>query len=288
MEDVYIINSPIEEVMLQRLFPLLPPTKKTECVIFLTTFGGSGDFAYKTGRLLQRHFDKIKFVVFSQCKSAGTLLAIAGNEIIMSEQGELGPLDIQVIDGVKSARNSGLDFEVALSLTRNEIIKAFVEAFNAMSQQRVSRTHAIESAGKIAQGVASSIYSQIDPIHLGAMRRSVTIAIDYGTRLAEKSNSITDDNLQKLIVGYPTHSFCIDRYEAKKLFNSVKDLECDTALSNLASKYSKKLYPVRQAVQDSIVERILNEENKNDEGNTETTVDRNCEIESKTEFSETN
>jgi len=36
--------------------------------------------------------------VFGYCKSAGTLVAVAADQIVMSEFGQFGPLDVQLSD----------------------------------------------------------------------------------------------------------------------------------------------------------------------------------------------
>lgn len=232
--DYYVINGPVNETMELGVKEALKGQSSQDCCsIFLTTYGGSGDVAYKVGRLLQRHYKKVRFLINSECKSAGTILCLAGHELFMSETGELGPLDVQIIDGIKSSRNSGLDFNSSLSIARREVIKSFLESFKEMSRLKVSRSHAIKSAGKIAQSIASSLYAQIDPIQIAATQRSIAIALDYGVRLATSSQSITPENLKKLITGYSSHGFCIDREEATGLFKIVHKLEDDKEIMSI-------------------------------------------------------
>ena len=238
--DFYIINGPVDERMEAMVTISVHPTSDT-CVIFLTTYGGSADVAYRVMRLFQRKYSHVKVAVFGQCKSAGTIMAIGAHELYMYETAELGPLDVQVYDGVKSSRNSGLDFNTALAVARNEVVESFGSAFQMMTSAKVSRMHAIEAAGRIAQSVASALYSQVDPVTIGAMQRSIAVALEYGTRLAKKSNSISPDKLRKLIAGYPAHSFCIDRDEAQDLFCSVRNLEEDKSLTAVLAKYMSRI-----------------------------------------------
>lgn len=235
--DFYIINSPVNEQMENSVTRLLEQTEKKNCAIFLTTYGGSADVAYRVMRCFQRKYTCVKVAVFGQCKSAGTIMAIGADELYMYETAELGPLDVQIYDGVKSSRNSGLDFSAALTISRSEVVEAFATAFQVMTSAKVSRMHAIEAAGRIAQSVASALYSQVDPVTIGAMRRSIAVAMEYGMRLAKRSKSISPDKLEKLIAGYPAHSFCIDRDEAIELFCSVHNLEDDNCLVNVLEEY---------------------------------------------------
>lgn len=120
-------------------------------------------------------------------------------------------------------------------------MESFATTFQMMTSAKVSRMHAIEGAGRIAQSVASALYSQVDPVTIGAMQRSIAVAMEYGTRLAKRSKSISPDKLRKLIAGYPAHSFCIDRDEAQDLFGSVHRLEDAKDLTAVLAKYFDKI-----------------------------------------------
>lgn len=99
--DFYIINGPVDERMEAMVTIAIHPTSSDTCAIFLTTYGGSADVAYRVMRLFQRRYSRVKVAVFGQCKSAGTIMAIGADELYMYETAELGPLDVQVYDGVK-------------------------------------------------------------------------------------------------------------------------------------------------------------------------------------------
>lgn len=64
--------------------------------------------------------------------------------------------------------------------------------------------------------------AQIDPLTWGEHQRAVSIALGYGERLAAAKKSLKDNALLRLVTGYPSHTFVIDRSEAKTLFNNVK------------------------------------------------------------------
>src|SRR6266436_1855768 len=59
--------------------------KRPNVLLVMTTSGGSADSAYRMMRLLQHYYrgGKIIFAVVDRCKSAGTLMAIGANEIIL-------------------------------------------------------------------------------------------------------------------------------------------------------------------------------------------------------------
>jgi hypothetical protein len=56
-------------------------------------------------------------------------------------------------------------------------------------------------------------------MRLGEIERFVRISVDYGDRLATDNHK--PDTVQKLVVGYPSHSFVIDRREAPNVRSSA-------------------------------------------------------------------
>jgi hypothetical protein len=75
--------------------------------IYLETPGGSGETAEEIVRFLHNKFQKVSFIVAGEAKSAGTIMVLGGNEILMTETGSLGPIDAQIRVGrsVVSARD---------------------------------------------------------------------------------------------------------------------------------------------------------------------------------------
>lgn len=67
------------------------------------------------GRFLQEQYESITIFVPSLCKSAGTLLAMAGHELVLTDFGELGPLDVQLSHKNEPfQQRSGLVFKASL------------------------------------------------------------------------------------------------------------------------------------------------------------------------------
>jgi Serine dehydrogenase proteinase len=66
--------------------------------LILHTPGGDIDAAEKIGILLRDHVRHLRVIVPDYAKSAGTLLATAGDEIVMGDTSELGTIDPQVFN----------------------------------------------------------------------------------------------------------------------------------------------------------------------------------------------
>lgn len=78
------------------IYDLLRSTKSKKCDVYLETPGGSGEAAEEVVRFLRTKFSDVDFVISGEAKSAGTLMALSGNNILMTDSGSLGPIDAQV------------------------------------------------------------------------------------------------------------------------------------------------------------------------------------------------
>lgn len=216
-----------------------------KCVVFLTTYGGDPHAAYRAGQCLRHTYKYVRIVIPSMCKSAGTLLAICGNELAIGDMGELGPLDIQVRKAEElSERNSGLDIINALFVAHNQTVRIFTDVlqdlrYGAGISTRLASTIAVD----MAIGATRPLYEQIDPIRAAEMQRAVTISIEYGYRLNEKGQNLKDGALNNLTTGYPDHGFVIDRKESRSLFKKVTSLSEEEIL--LFNKYRDLFMNVR-------------------------------------------
>ncbi len=88
---------PIEQSDFYVFHDLLSKKKNIKKVdIYLETPGGSGETAEEIVKFLRNNFDMISFVISGEAKSAGTIITLSGDEILMTETGSLGPIDAQV------------------------------------------------------------------------------------------------------------------------------------------------------------------------------------------------
>lgn len=198
--------------------------RNKNCTLFLTTLGGDPDGGYRIARCLQHYYEHIRVVIPSLCKSAGTLVVIGANEVVIGDLGELGPLDIQLRKPTElEERGSGLDIIQALEAAHDHIQHAFHRTLLEIRRGgRLSTRLAGEFAARLAVGVAAPLYSQIDPNRLGETQRAMRIAHEYGQRLNQRCNALRDGALENLVASYPSHSFVIDRKEAAELFTNVQ------------------------------------------------------------------
>ena len=96
--DVTKSKSPIN-INYTDLLPItdqLSNLASTSIDIILETPGGSGETAEDIVKLLRGKYQKVGVIVPGMAKSAGTLIAMAADEILMDAMSALGPIDAQI------------------------------------------------------------------------------------------------------------------------------------------------------------------------------------------------
>ncbi|MBA3816914.1 MAG: Clp protease ClpP, partial [Parachlamydiaceae bacterium] len=62
----------------------------------LETPGGSGEVAEDIVRLVRKKYNDVTFIIPGTAKSAGTIMAMSGDDIMMEQMSSLGPIDAQL------------------------------------------------------------------------------------------------------------------------------------------------------------------------------------------------
>jgi hypothetical protein len=225
MGDMLLVSNEINRDLYNHITKILKAKKSVakSCTMFLTTYGGDPHAGYRIARCLRYHYEHLRIVIPSYCKSAGTLIAISANELAIGNTGELGPLDMQVSNpNEMQGRSSGLDIQQALTAIDSHATSIFLKHLQMLKgQARLSTRLAGELATELAIGQTTPLYSQIDPLRIGELQRAMQISISYGDTLNEAVNNLKPGALNLLISDYPAHEYVIDRKEAGKLFERV-------------------------------------------------------------------
>lgn len=120
---------------------------------YIETPGGSGEAAEEIVRCLRSKFNCVNFVVSGEAKSAGTIIVLSGNEILMTQSGSLGPIDAQMRIG-----------------------RSTISAYDYMEWVK-SKQKIAEKEGRLNPFDATMI-AQISPGELGAVEHSLKYAED--------------------------------------------------------------------------------------------------------------
>lgn len=172
--------------------------------VIVESGGGDADAAYHIAKLINSSFSgKITYIIPRAAKSAATLMVCGGDNIVMGDTSELGPLDPQLRqeDGNYISAKA---VQATLDLIKNQIDKN----------------------DKAGLQIASVLASRINPLILGQYESTLEIATKYQKELLElrmfsegkdKDKKI-NEIVSKFAVGYSHHSRVIDSVEAKNIF----------------------------------------------------------------------
>jgi hypothetical protein len=231
--DVVIFNYSMDAGIHYRFHDFIKKRQalKKNLMLLVTTEGGDPDSTYRIARCLQTKYDKITIVVAGWCKSAGTLLCIAGNHLVVADSGEMGPLDIQIAKSDElGERSSGLTVEAAFEKLQEQSFELFIRNLSDIKNKiggRITFKTAADIASQMVIGQTSDIFSKFDPVTIGEDHRANLVAEEYAMRLNLKAKNLRTDRrpngLEMLLRGYPSHGFVIDRDEAKRLFRDVQE-----------------------------------------------------------------
>ena len=198
--------------------------RRRGCLLVLRTLGGSADAAYRLARALLRCYRQVTVYVDDYCKGAGMLLALAAHELVISDFGELGPLDLSSQHPVTPGRGeSGLAPIHGLRALREEAETSFEQYLTRFRSRRslaMTTRAATEQASALSVGLMGQVFSQIDPLQLAEVERAQRTARLYTGRLG--AAHLKEGGLERLLTGYPSHDFVIDREEAGELLRTVR------------------------------------------------------------------
>jgi hypothetical protein len=193
-----------------------------DVVLVLDSYGGSALAGYRVASLFQRTAKSFTVVVPRVAKSAATLLALGADEIILGDDAELGPLDVQIPDfDVEERRVSALDMVQAVE----QLEESAIEAATRMLKSLKDRTHKrynllLEHSLHFAAEVTKPLFEKIDAVSYSRTSRMLKEAEDYAVRLLTKRRFKADDAAaiaRDLVKRYSTHEFVIDIDECKRL-----------------------------------------------------------------------
>jgi hypothetical protein len=233
------------------------PSRHNNVVLILTTYGGSPDAAYRIARFLKKKYNEFILFVFGYCKSAGTLIAVGADQIVMSEYGEFGPLDMQVAKEDEMINASSLNYLQVLVSLKGYALEFFDEFFISLkrkSKYLITTKTASDIAVSLVTGILAPIAEQIDPLRLAEVQRALTLAVEYGNRLNSKNDK---EILTKLASTYSSHGFAIDFEEAKNLFAYVS--EPDDAEKKLAALLHARIREPSSEVLDIMFSKKMNQ-----------------------------
>ena len=98
--------------------------RRPNLVVILDTPGGVVEVVERIVRVLRHHYTEVKFLIPDRAMSAGTVLAMSGDDILMDYFSCLGPIDPQLErdDRLVPALSYLSQFEALIEKSRNEML----------------------------------------------------------------------------------------------------------------------------------------------------------------------
>lgn len=169
---------------------------KPNLMLVVNSPGGAVDSSYIVSKMIRDDFDSIKIFVPHRAASGGTLLALAGNEIVMGEMSRLSPLDTQI----------SYKGETVSAQSYRRAIERFEEYFKDKNPFEVPY-------------VWKAMAEKFDPILREEWDTDLDEIWSYLYDIMKKSgyddDAISWVGLQLIFTRFP-HSFVIDRDRAEK------------------------------------------------------------------------
>lgn len=190
--------------------------------LFIHTNGGSTDSVWPLVSLFREYTDNFNVIVPYKAHSAGTLICLGANTIIISKDGELSPIDpstgnpFNPIDEINPGKRKGISVEdvaAYFDLARNPLSKS-----DSTNGEPINNTLAFQI-----------LTSNVHPLALGMVNRSHKQIRDLAQRLIKTHLSVDEDKLTSVI-----NTFTEERYSHSDIFNRKEIREL---LGNEVVKY---------------------------------------------------
>ena len=213
--------------------------------VVLHTPGGHIESAYKIVKLLRKHSKNLEIIIPSFAKSAGTLICLSGENLIMTTTSELGPLDVQIpeqqegdVDTFKSALNGYKSLE-QIQTHAIENLDIATKLILHRTGNRMRLQDVIKLAIEFSGNTSGCLYQQIHPKSITEYARALDIGEQYGVRILIRYMGWNQNKasivVHRMVYDYPSHSFIIDNEELKELGFQVEQAkdELETILEEV-------------------------------------------------------
>lgn len=207
--------------------------------LILHTTGGFLEVPLKIVSILREFCEKLSVLIPYRAHSAGTLLALGADEIVMGEMAELTPVDPQTRSPLNPKGTKGEPIPVSI-----QDLFSFYEFF--------------ENRGfKEKDSITNNLINNIHPLVISQVNRSFDLIKHIIKRLLLNSNYSEEEKeniIELLAFKLPSHGYLITRNEAKEILKD-KVVFCDEKLQRVLWN----LYLIYTSALDTRVPYILDQ-----------------------------
>lgn len=173
--------------------------------LYLYTRGGDTAAAWNIINLIKIYCDELEVIIPHKAHSAGTLISIGANKIIMTKQATLGPIDPSINTPLNPMINNGQNYPVSV-----EAVKGYIAL--AKEEMNVKDDEALAD-------VLVKLSEKVHPLVLGQVYRTRAQIQMLAKKLLP--TQVSDDDKVNEIINFlcsdsGSHDYTINRREAKE------------------------------------------------------------------------
>lgn len=195
------ISSDVIDYFIDHLDKIGPCKKIT---LFLYTRGGDTSAARNIVKLLRMYGDYLQVIVLHKAHSSGTIISLGANEVVMTKQATLGPIDPSLHTALNPRTPDGGTFPVSV-----EAVKGYLEF--AKNELEIKGEPSLTS-------IFEKLTDFVHPLVLGEVYRSKAQIQMMAEKLLQ--NQVTEPEKIRKIIEFlcselGSHDYTINRREAK-------------------------------------------------------------------------
>ena len=172
------------------------PASETSVDVLLHSPGGSPEATERIVGLLRKRFKSVAFVVPHSAYSAGTMLALSGDEIILHSSATLGPIDPQ-INGTP-ARSIRRGFDKVRELLKEQGPEALPAYIPLIEKHSLELLENCDDALKLSKELATEWLQEYMFAGNAESAEAIGKAVDYFSNYDEHKTHSRPLTLQKL------------------------------------------------------------------------------------------
>ena len=225
-------NSKIAADAVEVLFKHLKIIGKVKNLdLYLHTTGGLLEIPLKIVYLMREFSEKFSVIIPYRAHSAGTLISLGADEIVMGKMGEFTPVDPQTMTPLNPKGAKGNVITVA--------VQDLISFFSFLDEIGV----------KNKEEIVVNLTNLLHPLVVGSVNRSwslIKLIIDKLLTLSKYKEEEKKRIIDLLSGGLPSHRYLITRWEAREILGDrVKfaDEELDEMMWELYEIYKVALNP---------------------------------------------
>lgn len=238
----------VSEAVILSLYDQLTAIGKTEKLdLFLYTRGGDTEAPWRIVSLIREFCDQFAVLVPHRASSAGTLIAMGADEIVMSPLGILGPIDPSRTHPLLPRREGAPEAE-PISVQDMRHAMQFIREAAGPEKEMPYTPEAMAT-------IFSALFEKIHPLAIGAIEQSYALSKLIATQCLRTHMNPEEDSakiqaiVDKLCDDYKSHLYQISREEAAEIgLNVIKPNDgVEKAMMELFRLYvGRTFFPSKQ------------------------------------------